>query len=617
MNSVSNWLRFISTPWPRAITGSSKRLAAAGFSSARAPNRPRAATISRPNDFPPRGIFFRRSGPGVKLVFARWAEVCIPGSLKFYHPHIADVKVLLNLGQHRGRWHAVQIQHRQRLAAGIVTAQTHAGDVYLVLAHQGPDVTHDTGAVLVVHEEQNSFGDDLHRLAHQANDAGLVPLAQDRAAGREALSARFDRGMDPLVIVGFLVGFDFLDDQAEAAGERADVDLVHIITARGFEKSFQEVPADRVGGQFGGFAAVGDDDLVVSFRSDLGEQPAEFFRQRQERFHDGVGLGVEVGEVHRIADRAVQKVVRDRLGDLDPDVLLRLLGAGAQVGRHDDLRQTAQRKVFGRRFGFVNVERGAGHLAALDRFVKVGLVDEAAAGAVDYPHARFHLREGGGTDQTFGFIAHWQVHGDEISARVNLFQVFDQLHLQGLGARQRQIRIVRQHAHAESRGPAGHFAADSAYPKNAEGFVVKLDPLKRLAVPLPGFHRGMGLRNVAGQRHQHGTGQLGGGDGVAAGRVHDHHAVLRGRFDIDVIDPDAGAAHDFQMRSGLDYLARDLRFGADDQGVGVGDQRQEFRFGLSFFQNSQVQSGLLLEILNSLGGNWVADQHVHTTELGV
>ncbi len=93
----------------------------------------------------------------------------------------------------------------------------------------------------------------------------------------------------------------------------------------------------------------------------------------------------------------------------------------------------------------------------------------------------------------------------------------------------------------------------------------------------------MGLCNVAGQRHQHGTGQLGGGDSVAAGRIHDHNAVLRRRFNIDVIDPDAGAAHDFQPRSGLDHLARDLRFGPHDQGVRFGDQRQEFRFRLSFF----------------------------------
>src|SRR5713101_2705712 len=107
MNSLSNWLRFISTPWPRAITGSSKRLEAAGFSSARAPNSSRAATISKPNDFPLKGTLLLRSGPGVDLGFAGWAEVCIPGSLKSYHPHIADVRVLLNLRQHRGWWHAV------------------------------------------------------------------------------------------------------------------------------------------------------------------------------------------------------------------------------------------------------------------------------------------------------------------------------------------------------------------------------------------------------------------------------------------------------------------------------------------------------------------------------
>ena len=42
---------------------------------------------------------------------------------------------------------------------------------------------------------------------------------------------------------------------------------------------------------------------------------------------------------------------------------------------------------------------------------------------------------------------------------------------------------------------------------------------------------------------------LGGGNGVAAGRVHHDHAAARRRLDIDIVDSDARATDDTQLSS--------------------------------------------------------------------
>ena len=84
-------------------------------------------------------------------------------------------------------------------------------------------------------------------------------------------------------------------------------------------------------GNCGGLAAVGDDDAVVAFGGELGQQAAEFFAQNQERLDDLVGLDIEIGQVDGVAHGAVDQEINDGLGHFDADVFLRFLGAGAQV----------------------------------------------------------------------------------------------------------------------------------------------------------------------------------------------------------------------------------------------------------------------------------------------
>ena len=81
----------------------------------------------------------------------------------------------------------------------------------------------------------------------------------------------------------------------------------------------------------------------------------------------------------------------------------------------------------------------------------------------------------------------------------------------------------------------------------------------------------MGGGNVPGAGTHEGEGVLGGGDGVAGGRVHDDHAVAVGGVTVDVVHADSGAADGFELFRGGEDLGSDLGLGADDERVVVAD----------------------------------------------
>ena len=340
------------------------------------------------------------------------------------------------------------------------------------------------------------------------------------------------------------------------------------------------------------------------------EQASKFFAEVQIRFDQRVGFGVEIRQIDRVAHSAPHQIVGDRLGHFNADVFLRLLRARAEMRCHDHLRKIAQGKFFRQRLHFINVQRRAGHSPALDRIVKVVLMDDAASGGVEHAHPFLHLRKRRGVDHTTRLVAHWHMDGDEISAGVD-FVKLHQFHLQRLGARQRQIRVVGQHPHAEGDGAPGDFASDAAHAEDAERFVVKFDALKFLAVPLTRFHGTVRLRNFPRQRHQHRECQLGGRDRVAAGGVHHHDATLRLGLDIHVIGTHAGAPHDAKLWGRLDDIFRHFGFGPHDHRGNFADQREQFGFGQPRFQDCYFELGLLLQQGDSLRRNEIANHHVH------
>src|SRR3712207_7419223 len=57
------------------------------------------------------------------------------------------------------------------------------------------------------------------------------------------------------------------------------------------------------------------------------------------------------------------------------------------------------------------------------------------------------------------------------------------------------------------------------------------------------------FRELPRQREHHGDGVLGGGDGVAVGRVHHHHAAVGGAGDVHVVHANAGDRKSTRLNS--------------------------------------------------------------------
>src|SRR3989441_11771764 len=85
----------------------------------------------------------------------------------------------------------------------------------------------------------------------------------------------------------------------------------------------------------------------------------------------------------------------------DADGLLGLLGRTGDVGGRNDVWVGNQAEVSGR-FRLEDVERGAGHLPALEGFEQIVLVDELASRAIHDANARLGEGEGARIEQGGG-----------------------------------------------------------------------------------------------------------------------------------------------------------------------------------------------------------------------
>ena len=256
-------------------------------------------------------------------------------------------------------------------------------------------------------------------------------------------------------------------------------------------------------------------------------------------------LGGDVGEVDGVGDGALEQVVGHLLGHLQGDVLLRLGRGRAQVRRADDVGQAEQRAVLGR-LDLEHVEGGAGHVARFQRLGQRPLVDQAAARAVDDAHALLGLLQRGGIDDVAGLVGQRRVQGDEIGAAQQVVEL-DLLHAQLHRPLRRQERIVGDHLHLQADGAVGDDRADVAAADHAQRLGGELDAQELGLLPLAGLRGAVGLRDLAGERHHQRERVLGGGDGIAEGRVHDDDALGGGGLDVDVVDADAGAADHLEL----------------------------------------------------------------------
>ena len=122
----------------------------------------------------------------------------------------------------------------------------------------------------------------------------------------------------------------------------------------------------------------------------------------------------------------------------------------------------------------------------------------------------------------------------------------DHLHAQFPGPLGRHDRVVDQHFHLQPHGPVGHYGADIAAAHHAQGLASEFHALELFLLPLACVGGSAGLRYMAGQRHHHGYGVLGGGNGIAERRVHDHHFFAGAGGHVYIVHAAAGPGHGFK-----------------------------------------------------------------------
>ena len=122
----------------------------------------------------------------------------------------------------------------------------------------------------------------------------------------------------------------------------------------------------------------------------------------------------------------------------------------------------------GQRLLLEHIDGGAGDALCAQSLAPGGLVDDAAAGAVDDHDGWLHDVELGLADQVVGGRGERCMHGDEVGLAADLVQGHD-AHAQLDRDLLRDVRVIADQLHAEGLGPLGHLAADAADADDTKG----------------------------------------------------------------------------------------------------------------------------------------------------
>src|SRR5690606_14971870 len=134
--------------------------------------------------------------------------------------------------------------------------------------------------------------------------------------------------------------------------------------------------------------------------------------------------------------------------------------------------------------------------------------------------------------------------------------------------------------------------ADAADADDAEGLAEEFGAHVFVAVPSAFLHAGVRAGHVSAEGKEQRKGVLAGGDGVAAGGIHDDDAGGGGGVLVDVVRTDAGAADHLELFRVRERFGRDRRAAANDQPVVVADDGgQLFGFLGGFYIDRESGGG--------------------------
>ena len=298
---------------------------------------------------------------------------------------------------------------------------------------------------------------------------------------------------------------------------------------------------------------------------ELHRQPTELRCERDERAEHLEVARIDDRDVDGVRDDTTLECGDDLLGDDHPGAVLRLVGGGREMWRHDDLVELEQRA--GVRLGREHVEGGTGHLAGADPFDQRLLVDERAAGGVDDPDAVAHRRDRLAIDHPARLVAERRVERDHVGDAVDVVERGGVLDPELAEAIVADERVERDDAHPETERPPGDLLADPAEADDAKRLAVQLHPTPARALPPALLERGVRLRDVPRERDHQPDRLLGCRDHGRLGRVGDDDSSAGRCFDVDVVDTDPGAADHLEPLGAADELGCELRRRADHDAV--------------------------------------------------
>jgi hypothetical protein len=197
---------------------------------------------------------------------------------------------------------------------------------------------------------------------------------------------------------------------------------------------------------------------------------------------------------------------------------------------------------------------------------------------------------------------------EEVGPPAHFQHRIDELNPHLLRPARRDIGVVGEQPHAECVRPLRHQRAHLPQAYDAEGLPMELHALPPFPVPLPSHQSEMSGGDVPGLRQHQRQSVLGGGQNVALGRVDDQHAELRRGIDVHVVDADAGPSDHFQLFGSLQKVRGDLRAGADDHRVVVGDDLGHFAGTES---QLHVDFHVLAELFETTVGKLLGNEDSH------
>ena len=427
-------------------------------------------------------------------------------------------------------------------------------------------------------DEGFAFADDFdaHRGAEGAHFGGALFAELDAAVLQE------DFGVDD---VDFFVERPREQAGAEGGGEEAGIFLADLAAV-------------------GEFAGVAGFALVLRHEKAEAEGDVEIAAHRRERF------GVDRGHVHGVADFAGREIVNEKLCAFDGDLGLGFVGAGAEVGRDEDILKFVEGRI-GAGLGRENVEGDAAEFAAFEALGEGCFVINAAAGAVDEACARLEHFDFFVTDEMLGLGREGRVDGHVVDAGEHVVNFFDALDAEFAGLFGGHKGIVGEDSHLEGDGALGNFLTNATHADDAERLVGELCAHEGITVPLAGDEAGVGGGDLAREGEHEREGVFGGAEGVARRGIHDDAADARGGVFIDVVGAYAGADDRFEAAVAFENVGGELDAAAADGAVELGEglfKSFAFEAGASFDLDA---GGRFEEVEAFLGNDVEGDDFGH------